>query len=244
MKKIFVVFASIGCLASMVSSQEEIGVVDAPSVFQKIQVDGSVSDWEGIDPAYVDTVGDSNGADFDFAAAYIANDNEFLYLRISFAEPEPFGETGWLVNVAFNTDLDPSTGYGFAGLTGSEFFIQSGSVFDQRSGANFVDVVEQSADNNWGAFASAAVAPFATTTDVEIGLRRDLTFSDDENGLPGLLNPDDAPLFPFPDFVVVFEAETPEYAAVEFMPNADPAGETGIYYMFAEGTPVESWPIH
>ncbi|RLD98596.1 MAG: hypothetical protein DRI92_03655 [Aquificota bacterium] len=241
-----VTLLAIACLLLVpgAASQEEYGVVDAQPVFRTINVDGAVNDWSEIEPAYIDTVGDSNGSDFDFAAAYIANDNEYLYIRVSFAEPAPYGDAGWLVNVVFNTDLDPSTGYSFAGLTGSEFFIQSGAVFDQRSGANFVDVFEQSADNNWGAFAFTDTAPFETTTDVEIGLRRDLTFSDDEDGMPGLINPDDAPIFEFPDFIVVFEAEDPEYNAVEFMPNADPAGETGIYYEFATGTPVESWPLH
>ncbi|MGC9329072.1 MAG: hypothetical protein ACP5I1_15675 [Candidatus Hinthialibacter sp.] len=226
--------------------QEEWGVLLADPVYRIISVDGDVSDWDGVNPAYIDSIGDQNGSPFDFAAAYIANDENNLYIRISFAEPSPFGESGWLVNVVFNTDLDAGTGYGFAGLTGSEFFIQSGGVFDQRSGQNFVDVVEQTAENNWGAFASADTAPYEETRDVEIALARDLTFSDDENGLPGLLNPDDLPLFEYPDFIILFEAENLEYASVEFMPNADPnGGESGLLYEFA-GKPakVPVWDLY
>ncbi len=227
-------------------TQEEVGIVFADSVAKRIVVDGDVSDWAGVEPAYVDTVGDGNGTEFDFAAAYLANDEDYLYIRISFADVVPFGEAGYRVNIAFNTDLDPGTGFGFGGQTGSEFFIQSGSVFDQRSGVNFVDVVEQNADNNWGAFATAETAPFEETKEVEIRLRRDLTFSDDENGLPGLLNPDDSPLFFFPDFQVLFEAEDANFAAVEFMPNPDPeGGPAGIEYVFAEGpVSVDCWMVY
>lgn len=239
----FVVF--MVCVSS-VFAQEEVGVVVAEPVFATITVDGDVSDWAGIEPAYVDTIGDSNGSAFDFAAAYIANDNEFLYIRITFAEDAPFGEEAGFVNLAFNTDLDPRTGFQFAGVTGSEFFIQAGGVFDQRTGLNFVDVFEQSDENNWGTFAFADMAPFDTTKEVEIGLRRDLTFSDDDQGMPGLLNPDDAPIFEFPDFTVLFEAEDENWASVEFMPNADPlGGEAGVEYTFAEGpASVESWSLY
>jgi len=243
--RFFALIALMVCVSSGLA-QEEVGVVVAKPVFAEIAVDGDVTDWTGIEPAYIDTVGDSNGSEFDFAAAYIANDNEFLYIRISFAEDAPFGESAYLVNLAFNADLDPTTGFGFAGVTGSEFFIQSGGVFDQRSGQNFVDVVEQTPENNWGAFASADVAPFATTKEVEIGLRRDLTFSDDEKGMPGLLNPDNAPIFEFPEFSLLFEAEDENYNSVELMPNADPAGgEVGIEYTFAGGpVSIRSWCLY
>lgn len=245
-KTIFILFGFLTLTASGAFSQEEVGIVFPESVYRTIVVDGNVDDWDGIEPAYIDSVGDSNGSAFDFGAVYLANDNDYFYMRISFAEPAPFGDFGWLVNIPFNTDLDAGTGFGFAGLTGSEFFVQAGAIFDQRSGANFVDVPEQSADNNWGAFASAAMAPFAETMDVEISVRRDLTYSNDENGLPGLLNPDGAPLFEFPDFIVLFEAEDPSFNSVEFMPNPDPAGgEAGLLYEFAPPpAAVDSWSIH
>ena len=148
----------LACMLFVASgfAQEEAGIVEAQSVYAAITVDGDVSDWAGIAPAYVDSVGDNNGSDFDFAAAYLANDADTLYIRIHFAQAAPFGDSGWLVNLAFNTDLENTTGFGFAGLTGSEFFIQSGGVFDQRMGGDiFVDVVEQTPENNYGAFAFA-----------------------------------------------------------------------------------------
>ncbi|HOJ61528.1 MAG TPA: hypothetical protein PK878_14695 [bacterium] len=232
-------------LTPLAFSQGEAGFIEATPVFANITVDGNVSDWEGIEPAYVDDIGDNAGSYFDYAAAYLANNNNYLFIRITFASEAPYGDYAYMTNIVFNTDLDRATGYGFAGLTGSEFFIQAGGVYDQRSGQNFVDVYEQTAENNYGAFAFADVAPFDNTTEVEIRLRRDLTFSNDANGMPGLLNPDNAPLFEYPDFMILFEAETPEFSGVEFMPNADPAGgETGIYYTFAEGTGVEAWPLY
>ncbi len=233
-------------IAPQVFAQEEFGIVFAEPVFRTITVDGNIQDWDGIEPAYIDVIGDSAGSEFDFAKAYLANDNDYFYIRISFAEPAPFGDFGWLVNLVFNTDLDASTGFGFAGLTGSEFFIQSGGVFDQRSGVNFVDVAEQTAENNWGAFATANTAPYDITQEVEVSLRRDLTFSNDEQGLPDLLNPDDTPLFEYPDFVLLIEAEDADFNSVEFMPNPDPAGgEAGIFYEFAGApAPVERWALY
>lgn len=226
-------------------AQEETGIVEAQPIFARITIDGDFSDWDGVPPAYIDAIGDSGGSEFDFAAAYFANDHDYLYIRIEFAEPVSFGEIGWRVNIAFDTDLLQETGFGFAGLLGSEFFVQSGAIFDQRSGERFVDVFEQTPENNWGAFASAATAPFDTTTNVEISIRRDLTFSNDEDGNPGLINPDDSPLFPYEDFLALFEAEDSNFAAVEFMPNPPPGGGyTGIIYTFADGpTSVRYWPI-
>lgn len=245
MKNYSFVMLWIVCLVPLAGAQGEAGYIEAAPVFANITVDGNVSDWAGIQPAYVDDTGDSADSEFDYAAAYVANNNQYLFIRITFAATVPYGDAGYRTNIAFNTDLDRATGYGFAGLTGSEFFIQAGGVYDQRSGANFVDVKEQTAENNYGAFAFADVAPFDNTTEVEIRLRRDLTYSDDANGMPGLLNPDNAPLFEYPDFMILFEAENPDFTGVEFMPNADPSGgETGIYYKFAEGTPVEAWPLY
>jgi hypothetical protein len=245
LSRFFLFFILLVCISSAFA-QEEVGVVVAEPVFARITVDGDVRDWAGIKPAYVDTIGDNSGSQFDFAAAYIANDDKFLYIRISFAEDAPFGDLAYLVNLAFNTDLDRGTGFGFAGVTGSEFFIQSGNVYDQRSGQNFVDVFEQTPENNWGAFASADAAPFGTTKEVEIGLRRDLTFSDDEQGMPGLLNPDGAPIFEFPELGILFEAEDENYDSVELMPNADPlGGEAWIEYTFAEGPAlVGDWSFY
>ncbi len=246
MKRTGLMIIVLFIVISTVMSQEEVGLIDAPSVGRVITIDGDMSDWDGIEPAYIDTIGDNEGSVFDFSAAYIANDNDYLYMRILFAEPAPFAAEAAKVNIIFNADFDPSTGYGYSFFAGSEFFIQAGGVYDHRSGANFVDVFEQNADNNWGAFATAEMGFFEEPQEVEISLRRDLTYSDDENGMPGLLNPDDAPIFEFPDFIVVFEAETPEWSAVEFMPNVDPAGgDTGLIYEFAEGpVNIHSWPLY
>ena len=91
------------------------------------------------------------------------------------------------------------------------------------------------------------MAPYDNTTDVEIGLSRHLTFSDDAQGMPGLLNPDNSPIFPAEDFLLLFEAEDADYNSVEFMPNADPVGGTGIIYAFAATTPltgVHGWEVY
>lgn len=247
-KSISVCFCVLGLVSVPAWGQGEIGFIEVENpVFATIAIDGQMNDWAGIEPAYRDTIGDNQGSQFDFAAAYLANDNDYLYIRVSFAGPAPFGEVGWLTNIVFNTDLDGSTGFGFAGVTGSEFFIQSGGIFDQRSGDNFVDVFEKTPENNYGAFAFADTQPFDTTTDIELRVARDLTFSDDENGMPGLLNPDDSPIFPFDDFLVLFEAEDESFTSVEFMPNPDPSagGLNGLWYTFAQPpAAIDAWFLY
>jgi len=229
-------------VASGAFAQDE-GIVFPESVFKTITIDGDFSDWDGVPAACQDTVGDG-GAFFDFAAAYLANDNEYLYIRITFAEPSPYPDAFWYTNVAFNTDLESNTGFDWGVKAGSEFDVQGASIFDQRSG-NFNDTPEQNEENNWGTFANVEVAPFETTTDIEIAIRRDLVYQNDENGLPGLLNPDGSLLLEYEDFIVVFETEDLDYNGVEWMPNPDANGEAGILYMFAESpTSITHWPLY
>lgn len=233
------------CAAMTASPQEEDGFVFADSTYAKITIDGDMSDWNGIAPVYIDTIGDG-GEYFDFAAAYIVNDNDNLYIRVTFAEPSPYGDYPWFVNIGFNIDLLAATGFGWASGFGAEFDVQGESVFDQRD-CEFVCTIEPaSPDNNWGAFYFVDVAPFEMTTDFEVAVPRTLKFENDANGLPGLSNPDGSLLFDttFDEFIMVFETENLDYAAVEWMPNPG-VTDTGIWYAFADG-PVEinKWSLY
>lgn len=237
------VFALVFLFIPPTSFAQDMGIVDAQATFKTITIDGDFGDWEGIAPACTDAEGDG-GAHFDFAAAYLANDDEYLYFRITFAEPSAYPDAFWFMNVGFNSDVDSSTGFDWGVGAGAEFVVQGPKLFDQRSG-NFNDTEFQSEENDWGAFAYADVAPMETTTDVEFALRRDIVFENDENGMPGLLNPDGAPLFEFEDFIVVFETEDLDYNWVEWMPDRDSNNQSGVYYIFATGpVSVSSWQLH
>jgi len=234
-------------LTCTICAQEEEGFIFVDSVYATITIDGDMSDWADIPVIYEDTIGDG-GEHFDFAAAYIANDANNLYIRVTFAEPEPYGEYPWFLNIGFDTDLNPNTGFGWAPGFGAEWVVQGASVFDQRD-CEFVCIEgETGPENNWGAFYFVDVAPLEETTDFEVAIPRDLTFVNDENGLPGLSNPDGSPLFDpaFDEFVMVFETEDAEFNSVEWMPNPNlVTGEAGIFFTFAE-TPasVEPWSVH
>jgi len=233
------------CVSIFAATQEEEGFVFADSTYAEITIDGDMSDWSGIDPVYVDSVGDG-GVHFDFAAAYIVNDNDNLYIRVTFAEPSPYGDYPWFLNIGFNTDLLASTGFGWAPGFGAEFDVQGASVFDQRD-CEFVCTIEPAGpDNNWGAFYFVDVAPFEMTTDFEVAVPRSLRYENDENGMPGLSNPDGSLLFDdtFEEFIVVFETEDLTFAAVEWMPNPG-VTETGIWYAFADGpVEVDGWVLY
>lgn len=244
--KHFAAACAILAMAVPAALAQDMGFVFPDPVFANITIDGEFGDWEGIEPAAVDPAGDG-GAHFDFAAVYLANDNEYMYFRIEFTEPQPYGDFSWFVNTGFDMDLNGSTGFPWGGGTGAEFVVQGASIFDQRDCDWICIEGEASPENNWGAFAYADVAPFDLTTDVEFAVRRDLQYLNDADGLPGLTNPDGSLLFeaPFEEFIVIFETENEEYNSVEWVPDIDPAsGEAGIFYSFAEGVPVPEWSVH
>lgn len=239
------------CMAILMAvptfAQEEIGILFLDPVYATIAIDGDMSDWEDVEPAYIDTVGDG-GEYFDFAAVYIANDADYLFIRVTFAEPEPYGDFPWYMNIGFDMDIDPATGFPWAPGFGAEFVVQGASVFDQRD-CDFVCIDEPAGpENNWGAFYFVDVAPFELTTDFEVRIPRDLTFSNDAEGLPGLSIPDGSLLFDpvFDEFAIVIEAQDADFNSAEWMPNPDlGASQTGFWYSFAPvPADVPSWDVH
>lgn len=247
MNRITIFFISLLCVTYSIYGQGEEGFIFADPEYANITIDGDMSDWDGIDPVYIDSVGDG-GEYFDFQAAYMVNDENNLYIRVTFAEPSPYGDFPWFLNIGFNTDWEASTGFGWAPGFGAEFVVQGEVIFDQRD-CEFVCTIEPaSPDNNWGAFYYVDVAPLDMTTDFEVAIPRDLRYENDENGQPGLSNPDGSLLFDpfFEEFIVVFETEDLDYAAVEWMPNPGViTNETGIWYGFAEPpATIDSWALY
>ena len=97
------------CLLITLSATAEV----TPSVlmvpFASIQIDGDFSDWQGIEPVYVDPAGDSLSTTpgTDFTNFYLARDSDYLYLRFDFANGLPQVGTD-LVDYGINIDLPPS----------------------------------------------------------------------------------------------------------------------------------------
>jgi hypothetical protein len=74
------------------------------------------------------------GSNVVFANASMANDNDFLYLRFGLRAPAaPFSD--YNTHLFVDTDTNPATGYHATAFSiGSEFMVESGLGYDERSG--------------------------------------------------------------------------------------------------------------
>lgn len=96
-----------------------------------IAIDGSFDDWAGIAPAVSEPQNNVDGK--EFKDIFVANDDDFLYVRFSF-----HAEIGQLpvdayFHIFFDTDNDPSTGFPTVGI-GSEMMIENGGGYQQKNG--------------------------------------------------------------------------------------------------------------
>ena len=177
--------------------------------FKHITIDGSFNDWAGIQPVLIDP--SDTTSSIDYAAVYIANDADYLYLRITLHVPgDPFTSRE---NIFIDADNDVATGFSFGGI-GSEMLIQSGVGYEERAGGfndgfNFNGL-------DW------AAAPTVAATNFEVRISRRAAYT---SAPPG-------PVFTSDTIAVVLEAETSNFSSVEFAP--DSGGQT---YTFAP-TPV------
>lgn len=136
-------------------------------VYRTIAVDGQFDDWNGVPAAYTDAV--NHGTTIDVASVQIANDEDYLYLRINYRnEVNPNANS---ITLAFDTDNNASTGFNIygSGVVGSEFGYQNDYGFDQRTGFNVGGLSD-----------GAAISPYFTnTTSQEYRIPRALTYSND-----------------------------------------------------------------
>lgn len=154
------------------------------STFTTITPDGDLSDWTGIAASYT---GPSGGT-ININNVFIANDADFLYIRVQFVTPTNpndalLGEGG-VNSLSLAIDTDNNTGTGFnifgSGAVGSEIGWQNDYPFDQRTGFNVGEV------NN----GAAGISGFASSvTDQEYRISLAATFmSDNANVFPALGN--------------------------------------------------------
>src|SRR6266508_5005924 len=99
------------------------------SDFKHITIDGSFDDWAGIPPLFEDVSDTTNS--IDYAAVYVANDADYLYLHFTLHAPgNPFTSRE---NIFIDADNDPATGFRVGGI-GSEMLIQSGVGYEECAG--------------------------------------------------------------------------------------------------------------
>lgn len=99
--------------------------------FKRVSLDGNFDDWLGVPVAAVDDAGDANGA-LDIRDVAVANDDEFLYVRLRLHAPANYANFNHQLIV--DTDDDPGTGHSWGGI-GSELFIENGQSYQQTNGA-------------------------------------------------------------------------------------------------------------
>lgn len=133
MSTFFVVLAA--CSASTSSAQ-----VVAPSFYATtIQVQGEApgtefDDWTNSGVTVIDMDPLDNPGDVDFANVQVANDDEFLYIRVATHNAEPISLAN--VYLGFDTDQDKATGFDVLqiGEIGSELGYQTDYPFAQYAG--------------------------------------------------------------------------------------------------------------
>lgn len=134
--------------------------------FAAISIDGDLTDWVGVSPRFQDL---AEGTPVDFTSIWVANDADFLYLRFVLANSaSPFAD----FNTHLFIDVDNNSGTGFIPPTsnfGSEFMIELGNGYDQRSGGF-----------NEGATSGTGwqLSPPGPATDFELRVSLDALFPD------------------------------------------------------------------
>lgn len=131
----FFVALSACCIPSIGSAQ-----VIAPSFYATtIQVQGEApgtefDDWTSSGVTVVDMDPLDNPGDVDFADVQVANDDEFLYIRVSTFNATPISLAN--VYLGFDTDQDKATGFDVLqiGEIGSELGYQTDFPFAQFTG--------------------------------------------------------------------------------------------------------------
>lgn len=123
-----------------------------------ILVDGTSEDWASTPPAATDIVGD--GALIDFQRIWVANDQDYLYIRFE-TTGEVQGDEGQSMRLYLDTDLNSATGESFGGI-GAELVWDFGS----RDG-DFLGTYVRHDD------LGMLLAPTVSATEFEIAFRRD-----------------------------------------------------------------------
>jgi len=90
---------SVLCAAALCTGNSSAGQ------FKRITIDGSFEDWAGVAPAYLD-VEDAIGQ-FDFNEVYVANDDQYLYVRVKLHAQADYGASHH--HVLIDADADSAT---------------------------------------------------------------------------------------------------------------------------------------
>ena len=175
--------------------------------YKHISIDGNFSDWA--DVPLVATKPQVIGDVVSFQNLYVANDEDYIYLRFSlYNAANPFTSKQ---NIFFDVDTNAATGLSENGL-GSEMLVQSGAAYRETNGVFNSSPIS---GLNWQA------SPAVPVSEYEVRISRHATYT---NGAPVFTN----------NTVALF-LETGENSGNKWFP--DVVG--GLLYTFADPpTPV------
>jgi len=127
-----------------------------------IQMDGFFGDWAAVSPLATDASGD--GGVVDFGSVWVANDQDYFYLRFETGgEVQPDEQQDiWLY---VDTDMDAGTGTSYGGI-GADLVWQFGRRLGQFYGPS-------NSQNIGHADIGLLIGPTFSNTEFELALRRD-----------------------------------------------------------------------
>jgi hypothetical protein len=188
-----------------------------------ITIDGSFDDWTGLAPIYTSTsaTGNSNAADFE--AIYVYNDANFYYFRVTlWTDINPAsGEFPDFVNMYFDTDNNPATGFQTFNGIGSEMLVQNGFGYQEKDGTF---------NDGYGINGLGwECLPAEPGTNFEFEISMAATFGQDAT-----------PVFTTNIINFLFLAQTPQYVAENFAP---PLGDGLMSYTNVTAPSVAPLPL-
>ena len=139
-------------------------------MFANIVIDDLYDDWAGIPVLDSDPLDNAGGV--DIADIQVANDNTYLYVRITYHAPKSL--TTYL---SVDNDNNIATGYNIYGanLVGSEAAWANDFDFDQRAGFN-IGTLKDPLGNPEPANGAALLSSFVDSNTREMAVRLDSTF--------------------------------------------------------------------
>ena len=166
------------------------------SFARRITIDGNFGDWAGVEPIYSGPSGSDGAADFE--NIYMFDDANAYYFRVTLWHdiPSSAGQFPAYVNMFFDTDNNPGTGYS---AIGSELLIQSGFSYQEKNGG----FNEGSINGlNWQSL------PTAPGTDFEFSFSKSATYASDGK-----------PVFTTNVLNYLFQGMTPAFTALNQAPS-------------------------
>ncbi|MGD9548200.1 MAG: FlgD immunoglobulin-like domain containing protein [Candidatus Krumholzibacteriia bacterium] len=140
-----------------------IAAVPAAADLVPIQLDGYFDDWSALTPAVTDPAGDDGSSGIDFGAVWVANDQDYLYIRFETgADVQP--DEQQQMRLYLDTDMDAGTGLAYGGI-GAELMWE----FGYRDGTFTKGGTATVHHDDVGLL----MGPTVSSTEFEIALRRD-----------------------------------------------------------------------